>query len=51
MVMSAVPIGATGSAVTLRLSDPADKSIGVMFGETSYSANDTLLKDKSPHLS
>lgn len=44
---SAVPIGTTDSAVTLRLSDPADKSIGVMFGETSYSANDTLLKDNS----
>ena len=44
---SAVPIGSSGSAVTLRLSDPADKSIGVMFGETSYGASDTLLKDNS----
>lgn len=44
---SAVPIGATDSAVTLRLSDPADKSIGVMFGVSSYSADDTLRKDNS----
>ena len=44
---SAVPIGNTGSTVTLRLSDPADKSIGVMFGESSYTANDTLRKDNS----
>lgn len=44
---SAVPIGNTDSAVTIRLSDPADKSIGVMFGETSYSADDTLRKDNS----
>lgn len=44
---SAVPIGNTNSAVTIRLSDPADKSIGVMFGESSYSADDTLLKANS----
>ena len=44
---SAVPIGNTGSAVTLRLSDPADTSIGVMFGESSFSAGDTLRKDNS----
>ena len=44
---SAVPIGSSGSDVTLRLSDPADKSIGVMFGETSFSADDTLRKDNS----
>lgn len=44
---SAVPIGATDSSVTLRLSDPADKSIGVMFGVSSYTADDTLRKDNS----
>ena len=44
---SAVPVGITGSSVTLRLSDPADTSIGVMFGESSYIANDTLRKDNS----
>lgn len=44
---SAVPVGNTASAVTIRLSDPADKSIGVMFGESSYTADDTLRKDNS----
>ena len=38
---SAVPIGVTDSKATLRLSDPADSSVGVMFGGSSYSANDT----------
>ena len=41
------PISNTGSAVTLKLFDAADKSIGVMFGETSYGADDTLRKDNS----
>lgn len=44
---SAVPIGNNDSSITLRLSDPADKSIGVMFGETSYGPDDTLRKDNS----
>ena len=44
---SAVPIGNTASAVTIRLSDPADKSIGVMFSSSSYTAGDTLLRDNS----
>lgn len=44
---SAVPIGNTASAVTIRLSDPADKTIGVMFGESSYGTGDTLLKANS----
>ena len=46
-VESAVPIGNTGSAITLRLHDAADKSIGLMFGETSYGPDDTLRKDNS----
>ena len=44
---SAVPVGHPDSQVTLRLSDPADKSIGVMFGASSCSASDTLVKDPS----
>lgn len=44
---SAVPIGLSDSAVTLRVSDPADKSIGVMFGSSSYTPNDTLYKDNA----
>ena len=44
---SAVPIGSSGSDVTLRLSDPANKTIGFMFGGSSYSADDTLRKDNS----
>lgn len=44
---SAVPIGNKASDVTIRLSDPADNSIGVMFGESSYSAGDTLVKNNS----
>lgn len=44
---SAVSIGNTASDVTIRLSDPADKSIGVMFGASSYTPGDTLLKDNS----
>lgn len=49
---SAVPIGGSDSgdtSVTMRLSDPADKSIGFMFGGSSYSPDDTLRKDgKAP---
>ena len=44
---SVVPIGNTASAVTIRLSDPADKSIGVMFGSSSYSEDDHLFRDNS----
>ena len=44
---SAVPIGNTASDVTIRLSDPADKTIGVMFGESSHTPGDTLLKHDS----
>lgn len=44
---SAAPIGNTASPVTIRLSDPADKSIGLMFGISSYTAGDTLQKDNS----
>ena len=44
---SAVPIGNTASDITIKLSDGADKTIGVMFGESSYSAGDTLLKANS----
>lgn len=44
---SAVPIGNSSSAVTISLSDPADRSIGVMFGSSSYIADDTLKKDNS----
>ena len=40
---SAVPIGMQNKGVNLSLTDSADKSIGVMFGESSYSADDTLL--------
>jgi hypothetical protein len=39
---SAVPIGSTGSDVTMRLNDPADKTIGFMFGGSSHNANDNL---------
>ena len=41
---SAVAVGNTDSNITIRLFDAADNSIGVMFGETSYGANDTLQK-------
>ena len=39
---SAVPVGHSDSHVTLRLDDPADNSVGVMFGGSSYAALDTL---------
>ena len=32
---------------TLRLSDPSDTSVGVMFGGSSYTANDTLRRDNA----
>jgi hypothetical protein len=44
---AAVPVGHSDSQVTLRLSDSADKSIGVMFGGSSYTASDTLVRDNS----
>lgn len=44
---SAVPIGNMTSNVTLRLTDPADQSIGVMFNGPSYTPNDTLRRDNS----
>ena len=42
---SAVPVGATDSKATLRLSDPADSSIGVMFGGSAFTSNDYLRKE------
>jgi hypothetical protein len=42
---SAVPVGNSSSDVTIRLSDPSDPSIGLMFGSSSYTSNDTLAKD------
>jgi hypothetical protein len=44
---SAVPVGVIDSKATLRLSDPSDNSVGVMFGGSSYTANDTLRKDNT----
>lgn len=44
---SAAPVSSTGSDITLRLFDPANKSIGLMFGQSSYSADDTLSKRNS----
>ena len=41
---SAVPVGVSESKATLRLFDPADSSVGVMFGGSSYTTNDTLRK-------
>lgn len=41
---SAVPVGSNGSDVTLRLNDPADKTIGFMFGGSSHTPEDTLRK-------
>ena len=46
---SAVPVGFTDSKATLRLFDAADTSVGVMFGGSSYTADDTLCRDnKAP---
>lgn len=44
---AAVSVGNSDSNVTLRLSDPADKSIGFMFGGSSYGSSDTLKRDSS----
>ena len=44
---AAVPVGHSDSQVTLRLHDPANNSIGVMFGGSSFTADDTLKKDNS----
>lgn len=44
---AAVTLGHSDSDFTLRLSDPADKSIGVMFGGSSYISDDTLKRDNS----
>lgn len=45
---SAVPVGSSGSgSITMLLNDPADKSIGFMFGGSSYTPNDTLRKDNT----
>lgn len=41
---SAVPIGLNNSDATLIVKDSADPSKGVLFGTTSYTANDTLQK-------
>ena len=41
---SAVPIGLNNSDATLIVKDSADPSKGVLFGLTSYTANDTLEK-------
>lgn len=41
---SAVPISSSGSDVTLRLTNPADSTVGFMFNGSSYTANDNLRK-------
>ena len=41
---SAVPIGLNNSDATLIVKDSADPSKGVLFGTTSYTSNDTLMK-------
>lgn len=45
---SAVPVNSSSSELTLRLSDPSDSSIGLMFGGSSYIANDTLSRANVP---
>ena len=42
---SAVPVGLTNSDATLIVKDSADPSKGVLFGSTSYTANDSLVRD------
>lgn len=42
---SAVPIGMNNTDATLIVKDSADPSKGVLFGSTSYTANDTLEKN------
>jgi hypothetical protein len=44
---SAVPIGMNNTDATLIVKDSADPSKGVLFGTTSYTANDTLMKEDS----
>lgn len=44
---AAVPVGHSDSNVTLRLDDPADNSVGFMFGGSSYTPLDTLQRDNS----
>ena len=41
---SAVPIGLNNADATLIVNDAADSSKGVLFGGSSYDANDTLVK-------
>ena len=41
---SAVPIGMSNTDATLIVKDSADSTKGVLFGTTSYAANDTLEK-------
>jgi hypothetical protein len=46
---SAVPVGLNNADATLIVKDTADPSKGVLFGGSSYSAGDTLVKDnKAP---
>lgn len=42
---SAAPVDSTVSDVTIRLHDPADQSIGFIFGGASYMPSDTLRRD------
>lgn len=44
---AAVPIGLNNADATLIVSDPADTSKGVLFGLSSYIADDTLVKANS----
>lgn len=44
---TAVPIGLNNADATFMVNDPSDKSKGVLFGQSSFSANDTLLKANS----
>ena len=46
---SAVPVGSNNTDATYIVKDSADPSMGVLFGSSSHSANDTLLKaDEDP---
>lgn len=44
---SAVPVGSSGSRITISLRDPADNTIGFMFSGPANTPNDTLRKDNS----
>ena len=46
-VESAVPVGLNNSDATLIVKDSADPTKGVLFGGSSYGANDTLEKSNS----